>query len=253
MESSAGVPEYEQFLLFGDSITQLSNDQKLGFGFSAALQNAYARRLDVINRGFSGYTTAHAIKVLPKFFPPPQRARIRFMTIFFGANDAVLPPYAQHVPLSQYKENLKAIVEHPMVRAQNPKIIILTPPPINEYQLEIFDAEKGFPTPSRAASNTRLYADACREVANSLGIPVVDIWTAFMKAAGWQEGQPLAGSKDIPRNDILEGLFTDGLHFSGEGYKIMFDEVMKVIQATWPDQVPERLPMIFPGWEVAPK
>lgn len=33
------IPEYEQFLLFGDSITQFSNDQSLGFGFGAALQN----------------------------------------------------------------------------------------------------------------------------------------------------------------------------------------------------------------------
>ncbi|KAL1988479.1 hypothetical protein VTN96DRAFT_9534 [Rasamsonia emersonii] len=250
---SGRIPEYEQFLLFGDSITQFSYDQRLEFGFGAALQNAYSRRLDVINRGFSGYTTANAIKVLPKFFPEPQRARVRLMTIFFGANDAVLPPHAQHVPLSQYKENLKAIVEHPVISAQKPKIIILTPPPVNEYQLEAFDAEKGFESPSRTASNTKQYADACREVAHSLGIPVADIWTAFMKAAGWQDGQPLAGSKEIPKNDILESLLTDGLHVTGKGYKIMFDEVMKVIEATWPDQVPERLPMIFPHWSEAPK
>lgn len=118
------------------------------------------------------------------------------------------------MPLSQYKENLKAIVEHPVISAQKPKIIILTPPPVNEYQLEAFDAEKGFESPSRTASNTKQYADACREVAHSLGIPVADIWTAFMKAAGWQDGQPLAGSKEIPKNDILESLLTDGA-FSG--------------------------------------
>lgn len=92
MMDSNRPTEYEQFLLFGDSITQFSNDQGLGFGFGAALQNgsflvrlvdllmctffwwqlfsydgegirghaekftdhfaAYVRRLDVINRGF---------------------------------------------------------------------------------------------------------------------------------------------------------------------------------------------------------
>jgi len=44
-----------------------------------------------------------------------------------------------------------------------------------------------------------------------------------------------------------------GLHFTPEGYKIMYTEVMKVIRATWPDQAPENLPMIFPRWQEAPK
>lgn len=33
----AGKP-YDQFILFGDSITQMSYNQALGFGFGAALQ-----------------------------------------------------------------------------------------------------------------------------------------------------------------------------------------------------------------------
>ena len=44
-------PLYDQFFLFGDSITQDSYAQDRGFGFSAALQSAYIRRLDVVNRG----------------------------------------------------------------------------------------------------------------------------------------------------------------------------------------------------------
>ena len=42
--------------------------------------------------------------------PPPA-----LVTIFFGANDAALPDRSsarQHVPLLEYKENLKRIVEH---------------------------------------------------------------------------------------------------------------------------------------------
>ena len=31
-----------------------------------------------------------------------------------------------------------------------------------------------------------------------------------MTAAGWEEGQPLAGSKDVPKNSILESFLTDG-------------------------------------------
>jgi len=81
---------YEQFFLFGDSITQDSFSQQRGFGFSAALQADYIRRLDVVNRGFSGYNTRQALSVLPKIVPSPDHAKIRFMTVFFGANDASL-------------------------------------------------------------------------------------------------------------------------------------------------------------------
>lgn len=92
--------------------------------------------------------------------------------------------------------------------AQNPKILVITPPPVNEYQLVPANASN--PDPTRTASNTRLYAEAAREVAGSLGVPVVDIWTRFMEAAGWQVGQPLPGSREIPNNDKLQNLFVDG-------------------------------------------
>lgn len=65
--------------------------------------------------------------------------------------------------------------------------------------------------PSRTNSFTRQYAEAAHEVATSSKIPVADLWTAFMTAAGWKEGEPLTGSKDLPRNDKLGSLFTDGL------------------------------------------
>jgi len=132
-------------------------------------------------------------------------------TIFFGANDACLPTHAQHVPLEQYKENLKSIIQHPATRAQNPYIIIITPPPVNEWQLEGFDKEKNTPHPSRTAAFTKMYSEAAREVGASLDVPVADIWSAFMATTGWQGGQPLVGSRDVPNNAQLSSLFTDGM------------------------------------------
>jgi hypothetical protein len=69
---------------------------------------AYIRRLDVVNRGFSGYNTTQALKMLPRVVASPEEGRIRLMvcwhgslidrsfdsnlqTIFLGANDARLP------------------------------------------------------------------------------------------------------------------------------------------------------------------
>ena len=82
---------------------------------------------------------------------------------------------------------------------------------MNEYQLEDFDAEKALPHPSRTASRGKLYAEATREVGSALQVPVADIWTAFMTAVGWKEGQPLPGSRDLPNNESLRRLSVDGL------------------------------------------
>lgn len=57
------VTMLDQIILFGDSITQQSFSQERGFAFGAELSNQYVRKLDVINRGFSGYNTAQALKV----------------------------------------------------------------------------------------------------------------------------------------------------------------------------------------------
>lgn len=87
----------------------------------------------------------------------------------------------------------------------------MTPPPINEYQLEDFDASKEIPYPSRTASNAKRYAEEARETATSIQVPIVDVWTAFMKTAGWKDGEPLIGSRDVPNNGKFGSLFTDGL------------------------------------------
>lgn len=81
----------------------------------------------MVLRGYSGYNTRWALKVLDRVFPvmtdhqsgggvgsdvgaaPSPLA----VTVFFGANDACLPDrYAafQHVPLDEYKHNLRSIV-----------------------------------------------------------------------------------------------------------------------------------------------
>lgn len=78
-----------QFVTFGDSITQR------GFapGWTGLLADAYQRRADVINRGYSGYNSRWALQLLDRVFPEPTAAAPppRLATVFFGANDAALP------------------------------------------------------------------------------------------------------------------------------------------------------------------
>lgn len=136
----------DQFILFGDSITQQAFTAE-GIPFGARLSDAYIRKLDIVNRGLSGYNTTQALQILPRIMPKPSQARVRVMWIFFGANDARLPNTPggpqQHVPLEKFKDNLRAIALHPCVLAhEGIELILVTPPPVDERMLEKADEEK---------------------------------------------------------------------------------------------------------------
>lgn len=231
---------YPQFLLFGDSITQGGSHV-----LQSSLSDWYQRRLDVINRGFSGYTAPAAYETLRQFFPlvppTPVSPRVQLMTVFFGANDACVAGTPQHVPLDEYRQNLKNIIEYPSLRLHDTKIILIVPAPIDEWQLGNQD---------RTAVVTAQYADACRQLGQELGLPILDLWTIFMSKAGWTPGQsgPLIGSKAAPQNPVLDSLLSDGLHFTGPGYQLVVDELIQLIQTQLPEYTPDNLPQIFPDW-----
>lgn len=70
--------------------------------------------MDVVLRGYSGYNTRWALKVLKKVLPAegsgPEPVAV---TVFFGANDACIIDRCsgfQHVPIPEYKQNLISIV-----------------------------------------------------------------------------------------------------------------------------------------------
>ncbi len=203
---------YDQIILFGNSITQQSESQSTGFGFAPALRNEYIRKLDVVNRGFSGYTAPLALHVLPKFFPDPNVAGVKLLLIFFGANDACLPGEKQHVPMEKYQDCLRSIIRHDCVRAhERCKALMITPGPVDEWQMDSPQlSSDGYLKRQRTAENTKRYADACRAVAGEMGVPCVDLWGVFMKAAGWREGDRLIGSRDVERSHVLGRLLSDG-------------------------------------------
>ena len=131
----------------------------------------------------------------------------------------------QHVPLSLYKENIKRILRHPSVTSQQPRLILVTPPPVDEYQLEQSQLLKGTTEVLRTAEHTKLYADACRDVGNEIGVVVLDLWSAFMLKAGWIPGQPLSGSKAVVKSLIFQNLFTDGTQNCKHYTRILTDNV----------------------------
>ena len=86
----------------------------------------------------------------------------------------------------------------------------MTPPPLDEYQRITADKAKGFHQLRRTAANTAEYVNVCREVGSELKVPVVDIWTLFLRHAGWVEGEPLLGTRGIAANGVFQSFFSDG-------------------------------------------
>lgn len=189
----------------------------------------------------SGYNTTQALKILPKIIPNPEYARIRIMVhqfflmeefvlvtrskvILFGSNDACFSETqnGQHVPLDEYKQNLVKILTHPTIEAHKPRLLLVSPPPIEERRLEHRVKSQGYTKLNRANAITKQYADASREVAKDMNVACVDLWTAFMSKAGWRSGDPLYGSKNLPENDTIRNLIHDGKSISSRVRKILY-------------------------------
>ncbi|KAI3439995.1 SGNH_hydro domain-containing protein [Psidium guajava] len=199
--------------IFGDSITEHSFGDG---GWGASLAHHFSRTVDVVLRGYSGYNTRWALKVLDKVFPaatgcggePPLA-----ITVFFGANDACLPDRCsafQHVPLNEYRQNLRSIVSIFKKRWPKTQILLISPPPIDEdARLKFPYVENPMGMPERTNEAARAYAEVCVLVAAECGIPVVDLWTKMQRLPDWEKA-----------------CLSDGLHLTQTGNKIVFEEVI---------------------------
>lgn len=204
--------------LFGDSITEQSFENG---GWGASLANHFARRVDVVLRGYSGYNTRWALKVVDKVFPAENGGAAAeepvAVTMFFGANDASLVDRCsgfQHVPIDEYKRNLDSMLSFLKGRWPETTIILITPPPIDEAARLLSpytENKQGLPERTNEAAGD--YAKACLAVAAEHGVPSVDIWTKMQQVPGWQKA-----------------CLSDGLHLTEGGNMIVFEEVTRRLE-----------------------
>ncbi|KAI1074689.1 SGNH hydrolase [Whalleya microplaca] len=244
---------YNQIVLFGDSLFQFSSEVKEGFSFQGALQSFCMRYLDVINRGFSGYNSKNALELLPQIFLPPSSSnpRIEYLLVLFGANDACLPipTNTQGVPVDQYKDNLTKIITHEHVKAHHPKILLVTPPPIDEIRMTELDLAAGHPQVTRQAAISAAYSETARKVAaENPGVVLIDLQKAIMDEAiatttDFDASKPPLGYPGGKRGALAQ-LLPDGLHMSGSAYKILF-EIVKPHIGPFSDGT-----TVFPAWRV---
>ncbi|KAI0654748.1 SGNH hydrolase [Cubamyces menziesii] len=222
----------DAIMLLGDSITQGGFENN---GFAARLANAYVRKMDVVNRGYSGYNTDWIIPVFEQCFAMQHEQqhvpKVRILAIWFGANDAALPPGPQHVPLARYQSNLVRLirtVRSPDSPRYSPdtRIILLTPPPVDPKRWArtvedtVEDSLQGMF--QRKFEVTRQYAEAASDVGAREGVPVVDVWTDIWEAAG----------RDMGR---LGEYLWDGLHLNEKGYAVVYDALMSTMAEKYPE------------------
>ncbi|PQK12623.1 hypothetical protein BB8028_0003g12390 [Beauveria bassiana] len=251
---------YPQVVLLGDSLFQFSVDTDEGFSFEAALQSRYSRRFDVVNRGLSGYNTANILKYFDRLFPEKTSSspEIKYLVILLGANDAVLPlPNTwQHVPLEKYGENLSNIIEHPRIRAHNPKILLVTPPPLDEIKTTEDDKAEGFPCSIRRAATSAQYSQKARDVAAKYdNVTLIDLYQVLMDKAinmvpgDFEKGGPLPGTLDNGKRAGLKELLPDGLHLGGTAYREFYKILWPHIGHEWLHLAEgDRTGYVFPDW-----
>lgn len=208
-------PARPQFVLFGSSIVEFSFSNG---GWGAILADLYARKADIFLRGYSGWNSRHAVRVLEQVFPKDARAQPSLVIVYFGGNDSVGPHpsgLSPHVPLPEYIENMRKIGTHLKALSDATRIIFLSAPPVNEAQ--IHESQLGFISRLRTNERCGRYSEALIELGREMDIKVIDLWTAIQKKDDW-----------------LSTCFTDGIHLSTEGSKILVAEILKVLkEADW--------------------
>ncbi|KAL2337057.1 hypothetical protein Fmac_011503 [Flemingia macrophylla] len=202
------------FVLFGSSIVQYSFYE----GWGATLSHLYARKADIVLRGYAAWNSRRALEVLDVIFPKDTREHPSLVVVYFGGNDSTLPNtngLGPHVPLEEYKQNMRKIAIHIKGLSKKTRTIFLTTPPINEAQIHDNRNSQGVPLKTNEAC--RIYAEACLEVGQEMNVTTIDLWSAIQKKENWR--------------DVC---FIDGIHLSIEGSKIVSKEILKVLkEAEW--------------------
>jgi len=248
---------YDKFILFGDSITQFSNQIVDGFALQPALQETYIRRFDILNRGFSGYNSEHARLILPKILESElneSKDNVKMMTIFFGTNDGFIDNNPiQPVELSRYKENIAYLVE--LALKNNVKPIVIGP---SLHDPNILAESSGGEVQTEVATCERYwhYAQGAKNVCQKYNVPFIDLWEEFRNDGGWTKEQLFSFRKDSPESQVgsLGSYLNDGIHFTPKAYKILHTAIMNTIEQHYPEFLPESLPYKLAYWgDIDPK
>ncbi|KAL7557702.1 hypothetical protein ACA910_018498 [Epithemia clementina (nom. ined.)] len=208
-----------KILLQGDSLTQLCWE-----GWGSHVANVYQRRADVISRGYGGYNTRFFLRL-----PVDESLTggdVVLTTLFLGANDQALPGLDdhKHVPLEEYKANLKILIDRIRSDYKCQQIILIGPPPVHHeqrlaYQIQRYGKEGATGVLERTMETAKTYATACEEVAKEENVAFLDLYQGMLDEGG---------------GDDFGKFFDDGLHFSAVGHDFVGKAVVNAIAKAFP-------------------
>ncbi|XP_078150287.1 GDSL esterase/lipase WDL1-like isoform X1 [Carex rostrata] len=207
-------PKRPVIVLFGSSIVQYSFRNG---GWGATLADLYSRQADVVVRGYAGWNSRQALQVLTTVFPKDSLVQPSLVIVYFGGNDSCKRhPYglSPHVPLSEYKENMRRIGLYIRGLSETTRVIFLSCPPVSEKMLV---------ESTRTHEACREYSNSCIEMCNELSrtdpsFKVIDMFSAIQKRRDWAD----------------TCFVDDGIHFSAVASDILAAEILKAIcEAKW--------------------
>ncbi|KIZ05501.1 hypothetical protein MNEG_2456 [Monoraphidium neglectum] len=206
-------------VLVGDGLTESGFSYNLG-GWASKLVGPYARKADLINRGFGGYFTNYFVDyMLDSLFDVTNP----IMGIaFLGVKDSQVKQAAGKAYISPEKffENVDAIVSKGNEQGIRHWLLI-TPPPVVETP--------GKPG-ARSLANSQLYVDQLQALGRKHNATVLDIFTTWQRVPDWQ----------------TKFINPDKLHLGPGGNDKLFNDVLSTIKAQIPEMDPVKMPWQFP-------
>ncbi|KAM3689812.1 hypothetical protein ACJW31_09G073900 [Castanea mollissima] len=123
---------------------------------------------------------------------------------------------------------MRTIATHLKSLSEKTRIIFLSALPVNKAKIrEVYSNDVA---ELRTNESCQIYSEACLNLCREMDIKAIDLWTAIQKKDRW-----------------ATDCFTDGIHLSSEGSKIVVKEILKVFrEADWePSLLWKSLPTEF--------
>eukprot|EP01130_Rhizamoeba_saxonica_P013700 TRINITY_DN5879_c0_g1_i2.p2 TRINITY_DN5879_c0_g1~~TRINITY_DN5879_c0_g1_i2.p2 ORF type:complete len:245 (-),score=44.87 TRINITY_DN5879_c0_g1_i2:926-1579(-) len=174
-------------------------------GWGVALANHFGVHFDVLNRGFSGYTSRAASSILNYYFNPTIIDPV-LITLFFGANDSNYNSN-QFVSVEDYQHNLADIIQQLKNMFPKVQLLLISPPPVDPQ-----NPKWSFGT-GRDNETTILYVNAVQELSAELNLPWVNCYNLMIQHDNWRD------------------FLVDGLHLSDKGNSLLGDELVNLLKS----------------------
>lgn len=205
--------EWPKITLFGDSITRRSVDPDNGC-WGSMIHYRVGNYFDIDERGFEGYNSRWGLDLMSKLFPKSYLNKVEIFVLFLGHNDSLeYNHFPAHVPLDEYDSNMRAIIKYLLENGLQPKnIVMITPTWYHLGEFEKFLISLSIPKTGKDFDKAKKYADAVLQIAKDFDIDCMDFFDTS------SQYQP------------LETLFCDGIHLSRTGAKLLFDNLMPILE-----------------------